>query len=1402
MTLNPQSDIMQCFNILNGIYMPHSTKVIFSVIGEDFPVVTVSGKERIGESFKFLITMRIPYSIPAKAWQHHQGKLIINQGQQRIINGVVSNIRTTASIKTDYIVVTVTLCCPLEQLKKSFCGHILKNHTTAQTIKKITTLPAHISICDDHKQPTRLQQPHESDFDFLQRQCRKAGVYFYYRQQQIYFTNHQPDTKPIPLNFITHRNQMTTVDDVTALLYTFQKIPTGVQLSDQIITDVGIKKIIAKQGKTINCYYHGIGAISQQHLEQICTYVWQSWRMQATIITANTSKADLELCDNVIIDKKIYTIIAITHQASKNHYNQTLYLVAKDTPIRLPLYDQSSPLHLYTGSVDNWNISAELTNNGDYYNRLDISPTQSIPTQMLTMLPRLEPFGGERQGWHTPLLKDTKLLYTNIDDNLDTIILTGTYPDSQNLNPVSHTNHTTTLWRTSSGAQWAASENNMQLTTAHQYSLINWNEKIISIKTSRSSGNEKADRNIRLIAKQNHNHSNNANTTFHISNESTLQSKSSDCHIETFNLLQVASKSALSNAINLQFITNMINFEANRTKLISNHHHQQAKSISIDGIKLKLTVHREGDILLQSFDSGIYLQANGDVKIFTKCMSLNASKNIYFKGHVKFKKNNYLNQLAPCNPLTPTKLPHPQTIMEQSQKIIFPHWGRTWNIWDNPQIAEFTIMGFSGTEKGCLHIYACETKKLTRTTANPQKVTNTGHESRTIIDKVDFSLADQNTHPVSHTQSGSGLRRVVWNPKKSTLKSTNKNTVFRYQVIIGELKSELLSSMLQLTSNLKIKLYNTDDTLSEYQRIFQLSSPIESALSTLEDTPDLNPTVTLNESTFNLTDIPLGADLEFFITDAKGIKVMEIYRQNLKVPLPFLRLKNDINNPVRHVYQFMRPVIFNLRNDDKLKNDINRREYLSEEEITYFKNNNNTITFFIHGYNVDYGQFSTHDNLIEATYFRDNSHWQQQHIKHHQSIEKANGTAAHQWLLYMENNLNKASGTELDITKYKRLALIAWSGDPSSLLNYYEAVEHSLAYGERVAKIIEDTHQRCPELNINVIAHSQGNGVLVKALDILAKKNKSLVSHAIFWQAAIPATVFNKKSPYPRDPWSLPESLHAARQITILKSVNDNILGPIPKNQPAPYPQDHINKNKPLAELLSALLCKHLGISSLYTAAISLGMPITKLLKSNGLDYCFALWRRRNPDIIIDARELPIQNTLMDQVRLYRNHNELSYNFTNLTKNIMNASNKIKHDLKRSGHFGIASSVGVVELVFMMFHSNLDGIDKLAQFEEQVFAKHNIHLTSDSPLHDITFWYEKAYTLLLVMFVNAPATNDLPLGYSGPDITDSHTKQNIDSGKICVIDQSNYLWHHSDMREEKDRVKNEIYKKFFSKITL
>jgi len=311
-------------------------------------------------------------------------------------------------------------------------------------------------------------------------------------------------------------------------------------------------------------------------------------------------------------------------------------------------------------------------------------------------------------------------------------------------------------------------------------------------------------------------------------------------------------------------------------------------------------------------------------------------------------------------------------------------------------------------------------------------------------------------------------------------------------------------------------------------------------------------------------------------------------------------LNNCLKTPVNYENNFIiirvlpPPLIINLEASHRK----NIPGILSYSELQTLKYNGQSAVIFIHGFNADFGKYGhypksatiqnqsffqlddsyafnlnldgiklqpsqyrrtlccdlTNPKELMANFPELNNHKAKIALAAYQNnpegvgeLESAlNGTGAHHWFTHMEYNFNVASGFNgKNYEEYARIIGIHWPGNVNVLeFNRAEDIAHN--YGQKLCSLLQQLSRE--SIEINIVAHSLGTRLLLRAMEILGsidKKGQDCIAKAVFWQAALPNTAFTVNRKLYTDRRILSQYTHATestKSILVLHSENDSVL--------------------------------------------------------------------------------------------------------------------------------------------------------------------------------------------------------------------------------------------------------------------
>jgi len=548
------------------------------------------------------------------------------------------------------------------------------------------------------------------------------------------------------------------------------------------------------------------------------------------------------------------------------------------------------------------------------------------------------------------------------------------------------------------------------------------------------------------------------------------------------------------------------------------------------------------------------------------------------------------------------------------------------------------------------------------------------------------------------------------------------------------------------------------------------------------------------------------------------------------------------NNNKKRKQKIFPLIAFNFRDDlnndyfksEKIANDNYRRDKLTADELAYFVYHGNNVTIFIHGYHVPYGEFGKPleiDGLerLKGTFFgrtdiyRDlillednfpdakidgrlvnssahlvsnndlpNRKLFYQAVSDPMSASESdlNGKGAHNWWLQMEWNINHATDDfdPKDSSQFARMLHVAWQGNPKSTLDYMAAVPEASKTAEKLIPVVDQLIKQGVE--VNIVAHSLGNQVVLKLMDLLGKKSEKnkqyyeCLNYVFLWQPAVPNNVFSRSSQQTSDvhDYYVPDGYKSVKKILILYSECDHILGPIPPKETLEFWRQafDFNTGLGLACLVGTiyLLDSNLDnspIQSPYHLANVFGKPLTLFIK-NSLERnrFYSEWIKNHVEMKGNSKIEKFPALLKEQMHIIKLKYTRAYNYVSL--------------LLRAG---IGNTTQMLQLAKALWIG--EGIQRLKDRFIPGITIWNKFLHKKSCYVDDPPANETA-VLIITVLISKGSTVPNALGYSGPDTSDTFCNNLIKSGKLVSISQKDWLISHSSMRIPNAELMQKIYK--------
>lgn len=489
---------------------------------ESYNTLSLRGIEAISNPYRFSV------SIVNVNQELLEQECFISLGSRKIY-GVITKTQTRKALNP------ITICTvePKLALSKNRCSNLVMVRTSLQDIitKLLTncgyqTYQLKFALTKEHKiQELTVQQPNETDFDFLQRLTTQARIYYWFDgddYEQVHFCD--DENSPYLGKF-----------DYDP----FAKIPSFSDLTLQ--ADSNIEKLILKGD---------IKTLISGHQIELDTKLFAPQYSSKYLIT-NIEHEFAQRIENIGITKP---------------YRNMVTLSKSFIPIDLePLFPGNHTAFIYGAGE-----APYLDETGNYLMkyRFDLAETAELAAS--DFIPKLTPYGG----WHMPLHNDSEVITNNIDGDTSNPIILGAIHNKNHQSPVTLENNHQHILRSKNNNQLLMDDKmgqeKISLNTKNQHNHIELNadEKNPKINITSTHGT------INLRANNNINHISNKNITEDIQNSKAETAKQ--------NYLLISKNSYLQAARNYDLkANNILYLQAEKIHKKSNNSNIKAKNINI-----------------------------------------------------------------------------------------------------------------------------------------------------------------------------------------------------------------------------------------------------------------------------------------------------------------------------------------------------------------------------------------------------------------------------------------------------------------------------------------------------------------------------------------------------------------------------------------------------------------------------------------------------------------------------------------------------------------------------------------------------------------------------------------------------------------------------------------------------
>ncbi len=1104
---------------------------------QNYDILSLEGTETISQPYRFDVDILVPrthFTDSPDCFLSQVAKLTISTAvyaQTRTLTGVITateiyGLHCDGRIKYGLRIEPSLAYCALQSGPRIFLQRSIPEIIT-QVLEQAGyhKQQLHFNLTQAVSKHDYIAQiPTETDLDFLARLLAHAGIHYvasdngdlYFADNNHYFQ--YAISSPLEYN-PSHGLSSPDPSCIFSLQATARTTTEDYHISDCHETQPD--QLLQNEpvlGNPLTQATFASGINSQQQAQQQARLYREYMQTQVFQLSAKSNIAQLSCGKLIHLNAPqtsysgVYIIDTIKHSLRQNtdsfdhdtlyHYHNEMCLIPSSIPYRAKPTAMPRFPYLFTAQIESNSQYAHLDKLGCYKIKFNFDLQTHTPTTASHWVPRLYPYldttDNKNKAWHTPLLHGCEVIIACLHGNPDRPMIFASLPNAENSSPITANNNTLNRWRSNG-------DNEIQLDDKHN------NEAIL----------------LRTAANLNHIELRNATGTGKI----TLTSSQGKIIWQAGQTIQASS--------------------GNNTQL------KTQKSLRHSSQHSTWHKAKQGDLHWQTkYKAALYSKRN---------MTLEARNNIEINSA---KAHNLIaKQLATITVLNKNLLLHSQQGSSHLQA------GRTLHLRSQGKGTLNIQQGYAGIHIAANGVVTLSAKHIH--VQNPQSMQLLGNVTKVskinnpqsihipklpILHQIAMLAANNNSLQLA---SGSLFIDINFDAKQTGAASINYLEETHYEILLDTNAGESPPTVIHTGAVKNSRIHVLPIDLSQPLLLRFTGNKdnqvlFTSAIDNKPIKPHLYDKLTIDSHT-NEKKLTLTVLFPVIIFNFR-VETISAFEKLLQQE--GLRLSTQEKTNLQQTLHYFTSL--------PKKFWRYRRTRLTREEIAYLKNNGNNATLFIHGYNVPFGRFNK--DIIPSKYKNGQVRvvqYGQEDCSLLRSLElmqaryphainlplqkqdsKYNGFGAHNWWLWMEDNLNRASKQfkHTNYQDYTRLIHISWQGDTSEEADYMAAVRMAQYPAKLVACLVEQLYRE--GIHVNIVAHSLGNQVLMHTLEELGRRGlpPGSIAQLIMWQAAVPNNVFVPRQQH-YDPEGLYYFKHAykmAKKIMVLYSHQDNVLGPLP----------------------------------------------------------------------------------------------------------------------------------------------------------------------------------------------------------------------------------------------------------------
>jgi type VI secretion system secreted protein VgrG len=467
-----------------------------SALPDSTRVTSFRGAEGISRTYEFHVYLLVGADgkdlelddvVGAKA------TLSIDRGDDRppfLFNGILCSFELLNEL-ADGSLFHAVLVPQLWQLTQTYHSRIWTKKGIDDIIKEVlqdgglASSDFDLQLAQTYKPEEHVCQYHESDFDFISRWMEREGMYYYFEQgsdgEKLVITDSKDkhdvlDTTPVRFAVVGGHDV-----DWAGALYTFtcasRALPASVKLKDYDYTkptlDVSGEAAVSKVGFGEICVY-GHRFFTPDDGKRLAQIRAQELLARKAVYRGVGTRFylrpgyffKLEEHPRAAFDQK-YLAVEVEHVGNQHAsspemrrltgidsdkgYEVEVKAIPADTQFRAVRSTEWPRIYGFeNGTVCGPADSdyAQIDDHGRYNVKFKFDESDLKNGQASTFVRKMEPHGGNPEGFHFPLRKGTEVVFSFLGGDPDRPVIAGVVNDTRNPSPVTGSNHTTNILHT------------------------------------------------------------------------------------------------------------------------------------------------------------------------------------------------------------------------------------------------------------------------------------------------------------------------------------------------------------------------------------------------------------------------------------------------------------------------------------------------------------------------------------------------------------------------------------------------------------------------------------------------------------------------------------------------------------------------------------------------------------------------------------------------------------------------------------------------------------------------------------------------------------------------------------------------------------------------------------------